>query len=288
MPAQPLDGRNPAHQIGKMPAAPDPAPDRTLAVPAPLEVRRAAGEADLLGAQRLRYEVFVAELGGDGPLVDHARRLERDAHDPHCDHLVLVDPARDAARLEHVVGAYRLLPAARAAGAGGFYSADEYDLAPLEASGRRLLELGRSCVHPAYRGGAALFHLWQGLADYILAERAEILFGVASFHGTDVAALAHPLAFLHHNHLAPEALRVTARPPQAVSMDRMPAAAVDRRAAARSIPALLKSYLRLGGHVGEGAWVDRAFNTTDVCLVMDVARIDARARTLYAGGRAGR
>jgi putative hemolysin len=251
-----------------------------------LEVRRAAREADLLGAQRLRYEVFVAELGGDGALVDHGRRLERDAFDPHYDHLVLVDPSRDEARLDHVVGAYRLMPGERAPAAGGFYCAGEYDLGPLEASGRRLLELGRSCIHPAYRGGPALFHLWQGLADYIREAGAEILFGVASFHGTDVHALAHPLAFLHHNHLAPEALRVRARPPHAVSMALMPREAVDRRAAARAIPALIKSYLRLGGFVGQGAWIDRPFNTTDVCLVMDVARIDERARALYAGTRA--
>ena len=82
-----------------------------------LEVRRAMREADVLGAQRLRYEVFVAELGGDGDLVDHARRLERDAYDPHYDHLVLVDPARDEAQLKHVVGAYRLMPGGRAAAA---------------------------------------------------------------------------------------------------------------------------------------------------------------------------
>lgn len=253
--------------------------------PAPaLEVRRAMREADVLGAQRLRYEVFVAELGGDGDLVDHARRLERDAYDPHYDHLVLVDPARDEAQLKHVVGAYRLMPGGRAAAAGGFYCAGEYDLAPLEASGRRLLELGRSCIHAEYRGGAALFHLWRGLADYIAAEGSEILFGVASFHGTDVGALAHPLAFLHHKHLAPEALRVMAKPPEAVSMDTMPYDAVDRRAAARAIPALIKSYLRLGGFVGQGAWIDRPFNTTDICLVMDVARIDERTRALYGGG----
>jgi putative hemolysin len=30
--------------------------------------------------------------------------------------------------------------------------------------------------------------------------------------------------------------------------------------------------------------VDRPFNTTDVCLVMDVARIDDRTRALYGAG----
>jgi L-ornithine Nalpha-acyltransferase len=48
----------------------------------PYALRLAATAEDLTAAQRLRYEVFVAELGGDGPLVDHAARLERDAFDP--------------------------------------------------------------------------------------------------------------------------------------------------------------------------------------------------------------
>ena len=86
---------------------------------------------------------------------------------------------------------------------GRFYSESEYDLTPLKASGRRLLELGRSCVHPDHRGGTAMFQLWNALADYVLERGIEVLFGVASFHGTDVAALAQPLAWLHHHHLAP-------------------------------------------------------------------------------------
>jgi hypothetical protein len=61
-------------------------------------LRLAREERDVLAAQRLRYEVFVAELGGDGPMVDHERRLERDEFDPHYDHLILVDTRRDARR----------------------------------------------------------------------------------------------------------------------------------------------------------------------------------------------
>jgi L-ornithine Nalpha-acyltransferase len=64
------------------------------------QLRLATAERDVFAAQRLRYEVFVAELGGDGPLVDHERRLERDAYDPHFDHLVLIDTRRDVAALD--------------------------------------------------------------------------------------------------------------------------------------------------------------------------------------------
>jgi putative hemolysin len=245
------------------------------------EIRLAEDDRDRAAAQRLRYAVFVEELGGDGPMVDHANRLERDAFDPHFDHLVLIDRRRDAGALDHVVGVYRLLTSDRAAVVGRFYSEDEYDLAPLKATGRRLLELGRSCVHRDYRGGTAMFHLWNALADYVLERGVEILFGVASFHGTDPVPLAQPLSWLHHHHLAPPDLRVRVRPESAQRMDLIPPAALDRRAAMAATPALIKAYLRLGGHVGEGAWIDRAFNTTDVCLLMDTARMSARHRDFY-------
>lgn len=249
------------------------------------EVRLARSPDDLISAQRLRYQVFVAELGADGPLVDHGAGLERDEFDSHFDHLILVDPRRDPAAHDHVVGVYRLLTGDRMAALGRFYSEAEYDLGPLKATGRRLLELGRSCVHPDHRGGTGMFHLWNALAEYILARDIEILFGTASFPGTDTARLAQPLSYLWHNHLAPEALRVVARGEGATPMGLLAPAQIDRRVAQAGIPALIKAYLRLGGFVGDGAFVDRDFNTTDVFLVMDTARMSEKHRAFYTRQR---
>lgn len=245
------------------------------------ETRLATSEADLQAAQRLRYDVFVRELGGDGALVDHAAGLERDRYDPYYDHLLLLDHARSE---DPVVGVYRLMRSDRAATAGGFYCEGEYDLTPLRRGGRRLLELGRSCLHRDYRGGTAMFHLWNGLAAYVEAHGIEILFGVASFHGTDVTALRLPLSYLYHNHLAPEDLRVRATPYQ--SMDLLPPDQIDRRRAMLETPQLIKGYLRLGGMVGDGAFIDHAFNTTDVCLLMDTARMNVKQTGLYTKSRA--
>jgi putative hemolysin len=245
------------------------------------ELKLAKDPADLKAAQRLRYEVFVAELGGDGPLVDHDARLERDAFDPYYDHLLLIDKRRDAAALEHVVGVYRLLRDDQAGRIGRYYTESEYDLTVLKQSGRKLLELGRSCVHRDYRGGMALYHLWNGLAAYVFEHRIEVLFGVASFHGTDIEALKLPLAYLHHFHLAPEALRVRAQPEHFQRMDLMEAELIDRKQAMLLTPALIKAYLRLGGFVGEGAYVDHEFNTTDVCLIMDTARMTDKRRAKF-------
>lgn len=253
----------------------------TVADASHYDIRLARDETDLRAAQRLRYRVFVEELGGDGALVDHSAGLERDEFDPVVDHLCLIDKRRDAGALDHVVGVYRLLPGDKAAAFGRFYCDSEYDLGPLRASGRRVLELGRSCVDPAIRGGSAMFMLWNALADYVLDHGIEVLFGVASFHGTDAEALAQPLAWLHHHHLAPAGMRPRAREAGFQRMDLIPAEALDRRAAMIGMPALIKAYLRLGGTVGEGAFIDHDFNTTDVFLLMDTKAMSDKHRKFY-------
>lgn len=241
-------------------------------------VKIAETDAELRAAQALRYDVFVRELGGGGSMVDHDQGLERDAFDPYFDHMVAIDNA-----CGETIGVYRLLRCDQARIMGRFYSEDEYDLTPLKRSGRRLLELGRSCLHADYRGGTAMFHLWTGLADYVAHHDIEVLFGVASFHGTDPMPLANSLSMLHHNHLAPEELRVRSKVFQ--PMDLIPKSDLDRRQAMVDTPALIKAYLRLGGTVGEGAYIDHVFNTTDVCLILDTARLNARQSKLYAKGR---
>ena len=246
-------------------------------VAADFQVRLAQTDADVQAAQRLRYDVFVRELGGGGPMVDHTAGLEQDRFDLYFDHLLLTDLRNDK-----LAGVYRVMRGDMAARAGGFYSETEYDLTPLKNSGRKLLELGRSCLDPAYRGGMAMHHLWAALGRYVAEHEIEVLFGVASFHGTDTAALAEPLSLLHHRHLAPADLRVRAR--EITPMDLIPEAELDRRKAMLAVPSLIKAYLRLGGTVGEGAYIDRAFNTTDVCLILDTKQMSARQARFYGGG----
>ncbi len=264
-----------------------------------LRVRLARDERDLLAAQRLRYRVFVNELKGDGPGIDHAARTESDAFDSAAEHLLLVDRRREAeGRADHVVGAYRLIRDVRRP--GRFYSEAEFDLSPLKASGRPLLELGRSCIDAAYRNGLGLWMLWNALAGYVARHRIEILFGVASFHGSDPAPFLGPLAYLHHHHLAPEGLRPRAIGAGAITIGSGPGAGTDtgthtgsdtgtdtgglpgrRGEAMQRMPGLIKAYLRIGGGIGQGACIDRAFNTIDVCMVLDTARISPARRARF-------
>ncbi|GAA6207493.1 GNAT family N-acetyltransferase [Cognatishimia sp. WU-CL00825] len=249
-----------------------------------LKLKLADCEADIQAAQALRYQVFVKELGGDGPLVDHAAGLERDAFDPFTDHLMLLDSDRGDAVKDQIVGVYRLLRDDQMPAIGAYYTEAEFDVTALKKTGRKLLELGRSCLLPEYRGGTAMYVLWNGLADYVAKHEIEILFGTASFHGTDIDALSKPLSLLFHRHLAPDELRVIAQEKSFQNMNLHDERDLDRRLAMLEIPALIKGYLRLGGFVGEGAYIDHAFNTTDVCLVMDTEKLNATQRRIYTRG----
>lgn len=238
------------------------------------EVRLARNEADILAAQRLRYQVFVEEMGAEASEADHAERLERDRFDAYFDHLLLLYQGE-------VVGAYRLMRDDMAREGIGFYGAAEYDFDKL--TGHRAVELGRSCVAKDYRGGVGMHLLWDGLGDYVSRHKIGVLFGVASFQGVKIAPLKPALTYLHHKYLAPEDLRVRSK--AYISLDQMAWEAVDQRAALRDIPPLIRAYLRLGGFVGDGAFVDKGFNTVDVCLIMDTGRMVQRYKDFYSRER---
>ena len=242
-----------------------------------LTVRIAEDAADLIAVQRLRWRVFHEEFGATAAL-DLAASLDTDVYDPLCDHLMVIDEAADG--MERVVGTYRLLRESVATRTFGFYSAGEFDLRPLLAEAARpageLLELGRSCVLPPYRTSATISLLWRGIADYIAMHGIGLMFGCASFHGTDPDQHAAALSWLHHNHLAAEPMRPRVLAANGTSLERMPAGSYDPRAAMLALPPLIKGYLRLGAQVGDGAFIDRAFNTVDVCIVMPVDLISGR------------
>lgn len=242
-------------------------------------IKLAETPKEIRAAYRLRYRVFVQELGaGTNDAADRVGE-ECDAYDAHFDHLILQDKTLPAD--DNVIGVYRLLRSDMARKGLGFYSAGEFRLDKISNCGRKSVELGRSCVDARYRNGVAMHLLWSGLAQYVARHEIEILFGVASFHGTDPAVITHALSFLHHNYLATDALRVTAYGANAIAMDILPAKQIDRGAALLQIPPLIKSYLRLGGTVGAGAFVDHAFNTIDVCLVMDTVHMSQKYKGFY-------
>lgn len=232
-----------------------------------LGVRLATTEAERDAAQALRYRVFFEEMGARPDEKALRTRRDVDPFDEAADHLLVIDHARSSGA-EGVVGTYRLLRSDVAAKTGGFYSSAEYDISCLTEFPGRILEVGRSCVAPEYRGRAVMQLLWRGIASYIFLHHIDVLFGCASLHGTSPDALGDELTWLYYNHLAPPALRVKALPERYVEMQRTDPLHLDRRACLNKLPPLIKGYLRLGGYVGDGAVVDEQFNTTDVAVLV--------------------
>ncbi|NVN12545.1 MULTISPECIES: GNAT family N-acetyltransferase [Nguyenibacter] len=232
-----------------------------------LGVRIAANEAERDAAQALRYRVFYDEMGARPDERTLRTRRDVDEFDNVADHLLVIDHAVSSGA-KGVVGTYRLMQGENAQKIGRFYSSGEYDLSPLTEFPGRLLEVGRSCVDPNYRGRAAMQLLWRGIASYIFLHRIDVLFGCASLPGIDPGPLSDELTYLYHNHLAPPALRLRALPHRRVEMLRTDPNTLDHRRCLARLPPLIKGYLRLGGYVGDGAVVDDQFNTTDVAVIV--------------------
>lgn len=234
-----------------------------------LEVRLAETGAEVAAAQRIRYRVFYEEMGARPSAAMRALEQDFDDYDRHCDHLLVLAEGE-------VVGTYRLIRRRAAEAVGRFYSAGEFDISPFLAVDGEILELGRSCVDARWRHRGTLQALWQGLAGYMVENDIRLLFGCGSLPGTDPESLAPQLAYLRDNHLAPPALRGRALD----SAEKVDFAAIDAAWEARrvlaSLPPLLKGYLRLGGVIGDGAVIDRPFNTTDVLVVVNAADIAGR------------
>lgn len=247
---------------------------RSAAAGARYSVRVAASEADIEAAQRLRWAVFVGEQGA--LLASAGSGLDVDEFDRHCDHLIVTDLQHGA-----VVGTYRLLSAHASRRCGRYYSESEFDLSRLLENGGRLLELGRSCVHPDYRSGLVISLLWSGLASYLVQSRHDGLIGCASIplRGQMVAgaALAWELA---RAHAAPASLKVVPRRPLPVSE----IVVLERERAA--VPPLLKGYLRAGALVcGAPCW-DPDFGCVDLLLHLDAASIADRYARRFLLARA--
>ena len=253
-----------------------------------LEVRLAQTAAEVRSAQQLRYRVFYQEGGAIADAAARIARRDRDAYDAICDHLLVIDHAAAANGLRRapaVVGTYRLLRQEIAERSSGFYSAAEFDVGALIARhrGLRFLELGRSCVLSPYRDRRTLELLWHGIAAYAARNHPDVMLGCASLEGTDPRRLALPLAFLHHHAAAPQRWRVQALPHRAIDMNMMPKDAIDPKAALRTLPPLIKGYLRLGAYIGEGAVIDRQFGTIDDLIVLRMAAIKQRYYAYFGG-----
>ncbi|MEO9167531.1 MAG: GNAT family N-acyltransferase [Aestuariivirga sp.] len=245
-----------------------------------MKIRLAKTAEEIRVAQRLRHDVFVAERG---TVHSHSNAIDADKYDAVCAHLLVIEPDTQVASPYtltdgNLVATARLIGQREAEALGGFYSADEFELAPLLKRHAQLkfLELGRTCILKQARGTAVMELLWQGIWDFVRRESYDVMIGCASFEGTDPTAHAAALSFLSFHAKAPEDWQAKALP----SRNAMPLPAStppkDAKRILAGLPPLIKGYLRLGCYIGEGCVVDKAFNTVDVLIILPVKAINPR------------
>ncbi|MEJ2479605.1 MAG: GNAT family N-acyltransferase [Acidihalobacter sp.] len=212
-------------------------------------------------SQRLRYRVFAEEMGAHvhTALPGH----EADAYDRYCHHLLVRNR-----RSGEVVASARILTDTQSRLCGGFYSESEFDFSAVLARPGRVIEIGRTCVAPDCRNGAAIGVLWSALARFMIIHRVDYMIGCASISLRDGEGRARAIAeHVRTRHFAPEALRTHPHNPLGAT------AAGDL---AVTMPPLLRAYLRLGAWVCGAPCLDREFNVADLPILLDVDRVDPR------------
>lgn len=215
-------------------------------------------------SQRLRYQVFVQEMGAQAQVDEHG--LEHDHYDAFCQHLLVIDQHND-----QLVASTRILTRAAAQASGGFYSENEFDLTMLTRLHGDVMEIGRTCVHPEHRNGSTIGILWQGLADFMNQNRISHLFGSASIPMQDGGLAARSIMNeLRGDFMSSDELRVTPK----LALPELNTAAPNSKKT--RMPPLLKAYMRLGAHIcGEPCW-DPAFACADIFILLDVQHLQAR------------
>jgi len=238
-----------------------------------IRVSWAKHEEEVRAAQKLRFDVFAGEMGARLPCKVAGHDI--DLFDDYCEHLLVRDDIT-----EQVIGTYRVLTPAQALRAGGTYSDTEFDLTRLRSIRSRMVELGRSCVHPEHRHGGVILALWGALFEFMNRNHLDTMIGCASIPmlhngmvSGDVAASIW--SQLSASHMASVEFHVRPRLP-------LPVEQLDRHLPVDP-PALIKGYLRLGAKVlGAPAW-DPDFNSADLPMMMRVADMPMRYRKHFNG-----
>ena len=233
----------------------------------------ASHQNEVRAAQKLRFDVFAGEMGArlNSPIPGH----DIDLFDNYCEHLIVRDQAS-----QEVIGTYRVLTPVQAKRVGSTYSDIEFDLTRLRALRPRMVELGRSCVHPKHRHGGVIMALWSALAEFMVRNQLDTMIGCASVpmlhngivSGDVAASIWHQV---QATHLAPIEQHVRPRLP-------LPIEKLNTQLEVEP-PALIKGYLRLGAKVlGPPAW-DPDFNSADLPMLMRIADMPARYRKHFLG-----
>ncbi|MGI9390926.1 MAG: GNAT family N-acetyltransferase [Boseongicola sp.] len=237
-------------------------------------VRWAENASDLKAAQRLRYRAFIAKSGA----MDRLNGRDSDDFDKICSHILIEEVTTG-----HLVATFRVLSLASGADIGQSYSAQYYALEALENFKAPMAEMGRFCIEPGQTDPDILRVAWGALTTFVDRESVGMLFGCSSFKGTKTSNYSDAFAVLRDRYLAPKRWWPKTKAPNVFQFARLLRRSPDRSLAFKTMPPLLRSYLRMGGWVSDHAVVDRDLNTLHVFTGLEIGTIPAaRAKALRA------
>jgi putative hemolysin len=250
----------------------------------PYRLRMAEGRADREAACRLRFEVFNLELG-EGLESSFATGLDTDRFDRVCDHLLVEEKGRD-----RVVGTYRMQSGPTAAKHFGYYSGQEFHLAPYEPLRPGILELGRAAIHRDHRTPEVLTLLWRGIAQYAHTLKLRYLLGCSSLNSCNPAEGWRVYRQLEGYRVQPEfetaptAAYLCPEPESPAGKDGAEAGEAHAPAQGPTqgkVPKLLKTYLAIGARIAAPPAWDREFRTIDFLTLLDLESLTASARNRF-------
>lgn len=236
------------------------------------QVALARTEAEIEASQVLRYQVLVEE--GKGHVTEEMKVLGReiDVWDDYAHHIIVTDQ-KDGL----VVGSVRLVSPLELPKGLKSYTEHYFDLSNLWSQYKNPLELSRACVSAPHRRGVALLLMWKFAMQFIHTNAFDVMYGCASFSGTDYQQHAPTLHHLMANHLSDEELMPT---PIVESQIKIRDIQIDKNAmkkATLAVPTLLRGYLKIGAKVSDCVILDPIFNTTFLCIYVDAAAMGEAA-----------
>ena len=234
-------------------------------------LRLAETHEDREAACRLRFRVFNVELG-EGLESSYETGLDTDRFDSVCDHLVVEDKLS-----RRVVGTYRMQSGETAARGLGYYSEQEFSLAPYEPLRSGILELGRAAIDREHRTPEVLTLLWRGIAQYAHELGLRYLLGCSSLNSCDPAEGWQMYRQLEQYRVSPE-FETAPTAAYACPAERD---AAQGDAAPVKVPRLLKTYLAIGARIAAPPAWDREFHTIDFLTLLDLKLLSASARNRF-------
>ena len=249
------------------------------------EVRLTRNKEERRQVRQLRYSVFVEEEGAGVTEEQKNLKEEYDSFDRFAEYMAVFHNGK-------IVGTYRIIDRDAAEKMGGFYTESEFNISKIKRFSGNIAEMSRACVAKEYRENALVMRmLWAGLGEYVVRRKIMILFGVASWVGIKPVESAQAISYLYYNHLSPLSLRATVLSenfaesvnPKLSRMNILPKEFIDETDARHQMTPLIKGYLRLGATFGKGVFVDKAFNSYDVFVMLQTKKIDAAYQKHFLG-----